>query len=429
MMDLVASIRTNKMLLVPAVALAVVLVMNARTGYMLTGGSLAFAAVFVAVGVATARAAAVAFSMPDWSPRKVAMIGWLIVGLAADQYCGWMTAGVMFGDGAAARQTQSDNLNTLREQLTAKRDERKALGTPRAIDAIKAELQLECSITSPRYKDGVGPRCTKLKSDLAGAERAAKLDAEIGPLMTQIEGRRQVAAGHAEYTVPLRLSAMVGAGLGPDDIRFWVEMMLIAILGFLANIGWWLFDDRRPASAPAGGSSSGGSSPDDWGPRLLTGPDRHADTAPHSSAPALSSWSRPAPATAPVPLVPAPSAGVAAPLDPDRRVPAPAVVAALPGPSTAAAAAPVDRGAVNASLDKLLTFKAARLEPCAPDARPLPLSWAYREYMSWARGRGVSGAAFRELMVASGSTLASLNGVEHLVGVQLRQDATAAMGA
>lgn len=411
MMDLVDRIRATPILAVPAVCLFVVLAMNARTGYALADGSLLFAAIFVALGVATAYAADTGLAMRAWSPRKRALVGWLVVGLVVDQFCGWMTAGVLFGDGAAARTRQVESLDTARDAIRAKKEERARLGTPRSVAAIEADEKLECTIRSKTYADGVGPKCTKLRAELGDARKAAALDAEVPALQAALDKRKAVAAGAAEYTVPMKLVAAAGYDLKADDLRFWVEMALIAVLGFWANLGWWVLS---PASAREPAAHKRVDDPDFWGPRRLASPERMAPLPPQ-----------------PVPLVPV--AAEAVPDAPAAAVPeaAPPVALiaprALPPSSPEASAAPVVRAALQANLDRVATFKAAALE--AAEGELLPLAWAYRSYVVWAKGRAVTQAAFQALLEASGSPLSSLNGVVHLVGVRLRDGAAAAAEA
>lgn len=416
MKDLVGRIRATPILAVPAVCLAIVLAMNARTGYALADSSLMFAGVFVALGVGTAYAADVGLAMRGWTPRRVALVGWLVVGLVVDQWCGWMTAGVLFGDGAAARTRQVESLDTARESIRAKKAERERLGTPRSIAAIEADERLECTIKSKTYADGVGPKCTKLRAELGDARKAAALDAEVPALQAALDKRKAVAAGAAEYTVPMKLGAAAGYDLKADDLRFWVEMALIAVLGFWANLGWWVLS---PAAARETAAHKRVDDPDFWGPRRLASPERMAPLPPQP-APLVPVAAEVKPASSPDPVAAAAEAAAPQPV---------ALIApgALPQPSPEASAAPVVRAPMQANLDRVATFKAAALEDA--DGQLLPLAWAHRAYVVWAKGRAVTPAAFQALLEASGSSLSTLNGVVHLVGVRLRDGAAAAAEA
>lgn len=452
----------NPVVVAPLLALVATLVMNARTGYALGNRSLLIALVFIALGLLTAYAGTVGLALKRWSPRKFGLVCWLVIGLALDQLCGWQTVGLLFADGQAARDSQATGLSSLSSSLKSKRAELEKLGVTRPAGAIEADMRLECAKTSRAYPDGVGPACTKLKAELAGAERARALEKEIAALLPQIESHAQVAEGAVQYDVPLAVARTLVASVDAkaaeritvSDIVFGFEMFLVAVLGIVANMGFWMVGVRHgPEDEPhdAGRGSGPGASGDDWGPRLLTsasgadlrrsadaapatdwGPARASDAAASQAASPAQVAAMPA-ANAPINLTlhmpgAAPQAAPGAAAMPQQASPlvasqavTPAAPVSAASPSPAASERPAQRSSINAAVDRILTFRAACLTEAGAEAL-LAIPAAYDRYVRWAQGRAVSAPAFQALMEASGATLTSIAGETHIIGAALRDE-------
>lgn len=214
--------------------------MNARFGLQRGGPGLA--AVFIAFAFVAAWLPVKIKTM--WQRRSSAEAGIAVcafpaIGLAAcvivSQVACWATLGTMLADGQVKRQTQATQHQVAGDKLERLRAERAAIGTVRAVAAIAAEEALECSKTSPRYPDGVGPKCTALRAELATATRAVELERLIEAQTGELVSAPVVAGGSPDVAV---LQALFGGE--PKDITFWFTVVLASFIGFFANFGFAL---------------------------------------------------------------------------------------------------------------------------------------------------------------------------------------------
>ena len=443
-----AEIARRPIVLVPLVALLITVVMNARTGYRLGNESLEIAVVCVAIALATAYAGTTVWAL-DWRrepARKSGLIVLLLFGLAVDQLAGWQTLGLSFADGQASRNARALTGATRTEHLEDLKRQRRQAGTVRAIATIEAFERHECSKTSARYPDGVGPECTKLRAEKETARRAAELDREIATATEDMDGREQVAAGQPQFAVPQALAqGALTAMYGPkarrvtaDDVLWWVMVLLVAIVGLMANLGFWLVGSSHGSGTVAAQSADDGWQP----PRHLLPPRRAAltydpgaagggegttggggsaggasvSTPIHITVGGPAAGPAAAPAAAPGAVT---TTADAAPATVSGGILTPSRVREASS-TPAAPDVPVVRSPINNAVDRIVTFKAG----CLLDAGQhdlLPIADAYDRYRTWAQGRAVSPAAFQALLEASGSTLTAVAGEMHLVGVRLRE--------
>jgi hypothetical protein len=227
--------------------------MNAIFGYRQAGGGFSPAAllygfIFICLAVLGAWACVELFAVKgdggaaNW--RRFAYAVPFIGCLAVSQFSGWGVLGVTLADGGAKREVAATKSALAGETLAQLRAERAAIGVPRTIDAINAELNLELRKTSRQYPDGDGPKAMRLKAELATAERAHALDQEIQTAMKDLETAPAVAGGNPEFSV-----VQGWTGAAPADVRKWFSVFLVALVGFFANFGFALAgvgQDRGP---------------------------------------------------------------------------------------------------------------------------------------------------------------------------------------
>lgn len=142
--------------------------------------------------------------------------------------------GLSRNDATAAREQSRDAGTAVQAQLKTALEQRSKLGALRPQKEIEAEAALECARRSKAYPDGNGPACTKLRAELARADDARRIDAEIAAL----EGRR--ATGPAVGTADPQ-AYVLGWIWNTDEerrkislaIAFALAMELTTTLGFL----------------------------------------------------------------------------------------------------------------------------------------------------------------------------------------------------
>lgn len=442
-----AELARNPVVWAPLACLIVSCAMNTHAGFMLGNGSIFIPTIMLAIAIMTAYCGTTGLELPEWSLRKVFLVGFLIVGIVVDQFSAWQTLGIQFADGQMARDSKATGLSTAADTLKQKREERSGIGRTRPVESIEAEAFLECKV--------IGPKCTALRSELGRAKRALQLDGEIAKAVAALEGREQVAAGKVQFTVPIQIAQATldwwhkpakGPTVEGDHILFAVTMLLSAVVCFLANVGFWLCGvGHTPAPAARRDDDGGGPGspwpvdvpplPSDFSPRGLLAPPR---------APAL--LSAPAAAT----LAGAPGGGSSVNITiggmPAAQAPAGATPAAEPeviepdpvaaprGPrrdlDTLSGEAPIDRSRVRRELspaereaaDVLLAFQAA----CLVDT-PSGLVTGeniYRRYQAWAGERAIDPTAFLALFPdVTGIEMAPIGDVWHAKNVALRAGA------
>jgi hypothetical protein len=420
--------------LLPLLCFLVTVYMNAHAGYLIGGHSVVLAAVLIAVAFYTAYAGTTVWNAGGW--RKFFLGVVLVGGLAVDQIAAWQTLGIQFADGQTARATKAQGLGATADALKRARDERDSIGRVRAIGAIDADRVLECRRTSPSFPDGRGPQCTRLTGELETARRAAALDGDIVRLIGETENREQVAGGTAQFTVPQALAqnlANVWWGpkaapkVSPDDVLFFVLILLAAAIGLLANLGFWLVGVAHDASSDDDHKLGSGADVDlslpstlsgvpvDLAPlRLLEAPPRRRQLSPPAALmPAAATPAQPTLSTASAPInitlgygVPPSASAVpptAVPAEPAARSRSEKPLHPRPDVNPVASAPPVDRGPVQAIVDNLTAFRAA----CVVDAPGVSVSrdQMWRRYCAWAGDRAASRQVFDALFAEMAEVL------------------------
>lgn len=223
-----------------AVLMFVVLSLNFWAGWKVDGLLIGMA--FVCVALLGAFAAANVRQAPvAMKPVLAAVIAFqLLLG----QWAGWQAVGLNLAQNTAALDTEADLHHANRDELKRAQERRAALGTPRPVDAIAAERELECKRTSRTYKDGKGPRCTALMSEEAAAQEAAGLDRRIPELKAQLEAGGQLTDGNAPFSVAMKVSSVVASlvtgkpvTVGREDVLFGFKIFFVFLLEFLATCG------------------------------------------------------------------------------------------------------------------------------------------------------------------------------------------------
>jgi hypothetical protein len=193
---------------------------------------------------------------------------WIMVlcQLCIGQMAGWQTLGLTLDRGAEYLAAQAASRGVDKDALQAKRDELKAIGIVRPIEAIKADEKLECSRTSARYRDGVGPECTRLRAELASAKRARALEGEVAELAVKMASGSGVGHANAGTAVPEALASGIGSFITGhpvkvtgEDILFALHVFLVAVLEYVGILGKWLFGPvriREPSFGDAGDTAS-----------------------------------------------------------------------------------------------------------------------------------------------------------------------------
>lgn len=173
--------------------------------------------------------------------RRAGLCVLVVLQLALGQWAGWSTLGLNLNSNAAGLDTDAGTHNTAAEQLAQAKAERAKLGTPRTIAAIEADEHLEC-------ESGVGQKCTKLRRELADAQRAADLDRDIPDLVKQLGQGPQLTDPNAPYRVAQAFGSTIASLLSGtpreasrDDVIFWFSIFVTAVLEFVGTMGPWLF--------------------------------------------------------------------------------------------------------------------------------------------------------------------------------------------
>lgn len=456
----VGEIDRNPVVLLPLLAFAATVWMNASTGYALADRSWGTGALFAIVALATAYFYTQGLAQRRWDMRKGVLLLLATIGVAINLYSAWQTMGLNLADGAVKRNVRAKGVAAVQRQIGDWEAERKRIGTVRAVGAIRADMVLECDKKSKLYPDGVGPKCTVLRGEMASAERAGELDRLIRAEMKGLEGREQVAAAGSELAVATRIARAAGLEASAEQIRFWFMIVFALLIEALAALGFWLvgaghgrsfepsFDARgdspagsRPPRADHAAAVAG--APVDFGParglppaaeRLLLAP---ADTVAASRPPGAgyggSATSAPIHINIGMPQQAGQDAGAAG-VGRDHQggtegapSPAPRPAPRRDLPALPADSPPVDRSCVTRELaphereaaDVILAFRAA----CVIDAPGgiVALRNLYARYQHWAGERALEQVAFCDLFAAvTGIRLDPIGGSAHARGVALR---------
>ena len=229
--------------------------MNGLMGWDTGDGIMAplYAGVFVSIALCGAYAATV---LEDADGLRWYLLGVLVVAqLCLGQMAGWQTLGLTLDRGLAKHESQATTRSVVKNRLQRLRDERRALGTITVpIASLRAKLALEARKTSRRYKDGRGPEYTKLADQLAVAEKAAELDAKIKAEALAFQDGPKVRSANVLFEVPAVLASKLATwwwqkekSVSQEDVRFAFLVFLVALLEFVATLGFWLFRASKPA--------------------------------------------------------------------------------------------------------------------------------------------------------------------------------------
>lgn len=434
---------------------------NVKMGYEFGGGadefplSLLYGIMFFGLAVLGAYGFAQAGSHAGG--KKAALLAVGIIQLAVGLQAGWQSLGLTLAKGAVGLENKANTRQTADDALKAARAAREKIGTTRTVDKIRSEEVLECRKVSPRFPDGVGPECTKLRGELADAKRAIDLDAEIKQLTTDLGNAPRIKDAAANFEVFIALASAVktwwtgkAARITPDDARFWFLVFMVAVLEIVGTLGFWLagvHGSRREAAPSFDGLQRH--------PPLLSAPRSMADVEIVPAGP-LPGFARAAAgfpvgsaAASPTPLVPLmPHGGGAntpqassfgAPINihvgGGHAAPAPAGQALSLAPpertgdqparaprhdvGQVASPPPVDRSRFNALSDSLLAFRAA----CVVDVPGGHVTAAdlYRRYVSWKGPSAIGAEAFDAMFASiSGIPAMTVGGQTHYHNVALR---------
>lgn len=446
--------------------------MNAKLGHEIGGGeglaAIGYALAFLGFAFVGAWAAdRVLLGHVTPSLRRGCMLLALLQVLIG-QVAGWQSFGLTLSRGAGKLEAAATQRATTTEALASARAELKQIGVTRAIGTIRAAETLECSIKSRAYKDGVGPKCTGLREELATAERRAKLEEQVTALVANLRQGPNVKDGNALYEVPQGIAnALVGVVTGapgkvtPDDVRFVWLIVLVFALEFFGTFGLALIrmTGEHDGVPPGGGRrthASGDTTNAPRGPNPLQAAVDAMVAALPAPAPMMAlaapggafTGSGPGamPHGAPINITVqaagfpgfggagAPSQAAAIPLVAEDVPTAEARVARLPARRHLAAlpadAPPVDRSRIARALssdereaaDVILAFRAACLED-APGGI-VTADDIHNRYRYWAGERALSSDAFYALLGdLAGIRPVMIGGFPHVRGVALRSGA------
>lgn len=257
---------------------------NAVMGYDTGGGwhggikSWLYAGCFV--GIAAIGAYGWAQQAQERGAIRFVLVLFGLLQLAFGQVAGWQSLGLTLSKGATLLEDQASTRKSATSALDDARAELAKIGTTRAIGAIKADETLECRRTSSQYKDGVGPACTRLRGELASAERAEKLRELIPTLTGNVGTAPKVSNPNALYEVPVALANGIQAWwtgkkpeITPDDARFWWLVFLVVTLELIGTFGFWVFGIHGSDPEDDGGSRKPHGGNDDRGRGFLDGLD------------------------------------------------------------------------------------------------------------------------------------------------------------
>lgn len=260
-----AAVKAQPILLMIGLAFIVDTGMAAINGYDRAGGgfgprALLYAMVFIAIAV-----------FGSWLPVRFrdmkatdlgsgcnkALVGLLaLLCFAMTQSSGWAVMGVTLADGQVKRDIRATSRETIQQKLAAARAEFSAIGVTQPIAALEALERLECSRTSKRYPDGVGPKCTEWRTKLAAAKRKIALESEIAHLMEALRRAPKVAGGDPGIANWHGFIAGVANFIGGDEgapVEVSAEtannvrsILLVFLVGFMANFGFALVLPRGP---------------------------------------------------------------------------------------------------------------------------------------------------------------------------------------
>jgi hypothetical protein len=451
--------------------------LNAKLGHEMGGGEGAGAALYAAafLGFAVVGAWAADQIAHAAGARRLGLAAIAIMQLVIGQMAGWQALGLTLSKGQGTLEAKADQRQSTKERLDASRAELAWIGIVRPVDAIRPDMILECEKKSKAFPDGIGPKCTGFRAELATAERARKLEADIERLTGQLREGPALKSASDAWAAPQALAQGVASGVAwvtggapakitPDDVRFGWMVFLVFALEFFGTFGLALIrhgggdtpaagasgpgTPARLVPAPAGGGGGGGGgdplrealdrivdglsralpAP---APMIALGPPAGYDAASYDSAPRAYGYG------APISIHVSSSGTVptAAHAVPATDPAGAAVSIAPPRPSLpredlmplSADAPPVDRSRVSRALspeereaaDVILAFRAA----CIVDSPGglVDAQHLVRRYQAWAGNRALAPEAFLALFAdVSGFKAVDMGGLPHVSGLALR---------
>lgn len=231
------------------------------------------------------------------------------------QVTGWSVMGITIADGSASRENKSSAREAKLSTLKRAQEDRKLLGSQPSPLEVQAKIDKELqtyvrkedktvgTITSncakPDWAPTVCRRVADLKIQLQSAERAVELDQKIAAGGSAVEASGAVGAANARTSTLEKLT-----GWSSEELDFWLNIFLVAMIGFFANLGATLAGFADPHIATAIGATEGSTS-------ATPSSDHHH----HYYQPQVAMPPYPPPMPAPYPVYPPPSAPSPQPLN------------------------------------------------------------------------------------------------------------------
>jgi hypothetical protein len=448
-------VREHPILLAFAAVWALEAGMNILYGYRRGGGGIGaggYAAVFGAIAfIAAWLPTRIRYIHPQdqmAAAKRFVFVALTLLCVSLSQVAGWSVMGVTLADGQAARDDQATKRSTARERLDLMRAEMRKLGVQPPVDQVQARMDAElATVVNRRTGETVADasnscaipsgapapcqRYAKLKAELATAKRYAELESKIQSAGGAIDSSPAVAEGSPDVAVLARIT-----GADEKDVRFWFTVVLVAIIGLFANLGFaivglgssqphdfanysgsgqWQHPEPYPHGAPLLPAPSGAMAP----PQHYT----HAAPQPASASPihlhlgAATGYAPTHPAIAAPGPAPHPAVGIPSPRVPDEAPPKQS--RAEPLPSSPAPDRPVDRNRLRELLDGLLAFEAATLTK--QDGAAISAADLYARYAASAGQRAVAPEAFHTMFsAATNVSQTQIAGIPHYMDVAFK---------
>lgn len=193
----------------------------------------------------------------------------LLACIALSQITGWSVFGITIADGAAARENKATERTSKLKELKRAEEDRALLGAQPAPDEIKAKIEKELQTFIKREQKTVGQltdNCSKsdwapttcrkvaeLNIALKAAERAAELEIKISSGGKAVGVASNIGDPDARTSTLRKLT-----GAETADIDFWLNIFIVALIGFFANLGATLAGFADHSIAQAVGATEAG---------------------------------------------------------------------------------------------------------------------------------------------------------------------------
>jgi hypothetical protein len=447
-------VREHPILLAFAAVWALEAGMNILYGYRRGGGGIGaagYAAVFGAIAfIAAWLPTRIRYIHPQdqmAAAKRFVFVALTLLCVSLSQVAGWSVMGVTLADGQAARDDQATKRATAREGLEQMRAEMRRLGVQPPVDQVQARMDAELgtvvnrrsgetvadvsnSCAMPSAAPAPCQRYAKLRAELAAAKRSAELETKIQTASGAIGTAPAVAEGSPDVAVLARIT-----GADEKDVRFWFTVVLVAIIGLFANLGFAIvgLGSSQPHDfAHFDGGQAWQPGPYPHGAPLLPAPPgamaqpanyAHPAPQPASASPihlhlgAAPGYAPTHPAIAAPGPAPHPAVGIPSPRVPDEAPPKQSRGAPLP--SSPAPDRPVDRNRLRELLDGMLAFEAATLTK--QDGAAISAADLYARYAAGAAQRAVAPEAFHTMFsAATNLSQTQIGGVPHYMDVAFK---------